>query len=225
MGNGLTRTFDATYTSRDKKRHKLNVRVYKRLKNFGLSITLNRNKETYTLGSSSNIGEKKEEKALDGQDLSRDLELIEDIIKERGNGVQNPEELERDIASLESYFHDYLLNCTAAKIAKRPSKNNEEQSEFYRSVLFGVLKNDTHADENSIYGAYIEAYLAFHVKSEHTAEEKKEYADKLRELGRKTDEDLNLGGSINVVVPYQDFSSYLFNNTTSLEHEKSESFI
>lgn len=223
MGNGLTRTFDATYTSKDKKKHKLNVRVYRRLGTFGLSIGLIRNEQTYSLSTDENT--QKKTLQLDGQDLTRDLELIESIIDKNNDVVQSLDSRENKIANLESYFYDYLLNSTAANIAKSSSKSNREQSKFYKSVLFGTPKNSKEADENSIYGAYIGAYLKYHEKKEHTDEEKNAYLTSLNTLEKRTNEDLNLGGSIRVVVPYSDYRAYLEHKTTAQNEEKLESFI
>lgn len=223
MGNGLTRTFDATYTSKDKKKHKLNVRVYRRLGTFGLSIGLIRNDETYSLSTNENA--QKKTLQLDGQDLTRDLELIEGIIDKKVDAVQSLDSRDNRIANLESYFYDYLLNSTAANIAKKPNKSNREQSKFYKSVLFGTPKNAKEADENSIYGAYIGAYLKYHEKREPTDEEKNAYLTSLNALEKRTNDDLNLGGSIHVVVPYSDYSTYLEYKTTTPNEEKLESFI
>ncbi len=222
MGNRLTRTFDATYTSRDKKKHKLTVRIYHRLGSFGLSIGLIRNNKIYSLCTGENAHKKTNK--LDGQDLTKDLELIEKIIEKNDEIVQSLNSKDNRIVELESYFYDYLINSTAASIAKKPNKSNKEQSLFYKKVLFGNPKSTKETDENSIYGAYIEAYLKFHEKSDPSDEEKEAYLKDLLSLEEKTNVELNLGGSIHVVVPYSDYRTYLEQKTTMAEGRK-ENFI
>ncbi len=206
MANGQTRTFAATYTSSDKKKHKLGVRVFHRLGRFGLSISLIRKEETCHLTGDNS---KKTANAPKGQELSRDLQLIEDIKLKQEAKVKSMDSKENEIDSLESYFHDYLMNSSVACIAKSPTEANKDQSNFYKSVLFGTPKNEKETDKESIYGKYVEAYLDYHSKQSHTREEQTAYIEKLTELEKKVDADLNLGGTINTIVTYSDFTRCL----------------
>lgn len=109
-------------------------------------------------------------------------------------------EVEKELAGLESYFEDYLFNSPVII---------EHFGQF-----FGV-KEGVEAEPSSIKGIYMNKYNSFHAKIEEgiTVEDKKEYVESLLILVGQVDDFIKLYGLENV-TPYNMYKVYLENGTT-----------
>lgn len=125
---------------------------------------------------------------------------------------------EKDISALESYFYDYVFNSPIAKLAK--NAENKGASSIYRTFLYGNPKNEYELDPNSIYGKYINRYLSYHNLENPMPEEKKEYINMLTELSKETQENLNLGNTVENLIPYPQYRIFLENGTTKYDELK-----
>lgn len=266
--NDRTRTFNGTYTSRDGKKHKLNVRVYNRLGAFGLSLVLAAYAAAYTHTVDNSNPENANRTAI-AVETNSDIEKIESIIRDNPNilkdvtngtytikygdtlshialecgttlkricalnnidskdiiypgeeikteVIKDKADIDKDIASLESYFSDYLFNSPIAELAKSGDES-DYQASFYRSIIYGSPKSEVDVDPNSLYGSFVISYLKFHEKEEITLEDKQVYRDMLEGMVSEYTDQLTLGGSIDNLVPYEKYRLYLENGTTKYD--------
>lgn len=274
MAQNRTKTYSGEYTSRDNKKHKVTVRVFKRLLPFALAIALVRGAYSFTVNIKSNIDENKNIDA-DDEVLDETKALIEKIIAENPNLLKEIEQStyvikagdtlsgiaeecgntlnricslnkiektkiiypgeeikietikektgdDREIACLESYLHDYVLNSPLAVIARNPSSELDNASRLYRSMIYGEPKNEADVDPDSIFGMFVSSYLKFHENPEQTPEAKRQYVNVLMNLADEVVEKLNFGGAANNIVPYSTYSIYMQNGTTKYEEIKDE---
>lgn len=119
------------------------------------------------------------------------------------------------IATLESYFYDYLFKSPIAKLASSNNPKYANQASYYRSIIFGSPKSEADIDPRSIYGEYVNAYISFHDREgEPTNEAKKVYIERLGTLAARADEDLNLANTTSAIVPFSTYRTYLQNGST-----------
>ncbi len=116
-------------------------------------------------------------------------------------------EVEKELAGLESYFEDYLFNSPVVI---------EHFGQF-----FGVKEGED-IDPSSIKGIYMNKYKRFHDKIEVgiTEEDKKEYVESLLILVGQVDDFIRLYGLENV-SPYSKYKIYLANGTIKYEEVES----
>ena len=81
-------------------------------------------------------------------------------------------------------------------------------------MLFGSPKSETDVDPRSIYGRYITSYIAFHNQTEHSRGETEAYMTALADLAVTAETELNLGGASEVIVPFEQYKTFLQNGTT-----------
>lgn len=128
--------------------------------------------------------------------------------------INEKSDLDKKIAALESYFYDYVFKSPVAEIATSEDPKLSHQRDYFRSLMFGNPKTPADVDPSSFFGQYIHLYLSFHEGNETKDEDaKKEHIEKLTDLADTVNVDLNLGGSSQVIVPFEMYMSYLENGT------------
>ncbi len=219
-----TKAYNAIYTSSDKKTHKLNVRIFKRLAKYGLALSLKSSASGFRLVESLKQEDGKNI-SLEEISLSEDLVLIDKIIRESTSLINSLEDedinvsLDNDIATLESYFYDYLFQSTIARIARKERDAGVNTQLFYKKILYGTSSNINAIDPNSLFGTYTMKYLDYHKINEHVLEEKKAYIQFLTDLSNKALELLNANKK-DSIIPYSKYLNYL--KKRSIEDEESE---
>lgn len=132
--------------------------------------------------------------------------------------IAEKDTLDKQRAALESYFYDYVFKSPVAVLATSPEAKNTHQASYYKSLIFGNPKTPNETDSSSIFGQYIDAYLSYNEGNEpKTDEEKKLYIENLIELADETEYNLNRGGSSPVIIPYEQYISYLENGSIDLQ--------
>lgn len=152
--------------------------------------------------------------SLNGIDSKKTIypgtELKVEIIKEKS-------ELDKKIASLESYLDNYVFSSPIAVAAKAQSEDQNNQLAYYRTVLYGSPQKFAKLDPSSYYGMYFTNYLKFHESTEHSEEEKLAYVTSLMGIATDLETKLNLNGTVEMIVPYETYYIYLQNRTTEYD--------
>jgi len=138
------------------------------------------------------------------------MELKVEIIKEKN-------ELDKKIAALESYLHNYVFASPIAEAARAQKDDEKNQFVYYRAVLYGSPKKFASLDPNSYYGMFINNYMKFHELKDITDEDKKQYIDSLMNIAIELENKLNLNENIENIVPYSKYYIYLQNRTTEFD--------
>lgn len=131
--------------------------------------------------------------------------------------IKEKEPKDKEIVSLESYFHDYVFASPIAEIAKKAEENPDNGGPLYRSILYGNPLSEVDLDPNSIYGKYVSAYLKFHALENPSEEKRDEYISFLTELSKETFDSLTFGGMSSSLIPYSQYKVYLENGTTKYD--------
>ncbi|HBA38159.1 MAG TPA: hypothetical protein DCY94_05510 [Firmicutes bacterium] len=125
--------------------------------------------------------------------------------------------VDKAIASLESYFYDYILNSPAATLAKSKNPSNKDEASFFKKTIFGNPQNEYQSDPDSIYGEFINAYMKYRSSIAPGVQEQEHYINTLTELADKTKSQL----TADAIVPYDDYRNFLENR--SIEYRGSKS--
>lgn len=119
------------------------------------------------------------------------------------------------IASLESYFYDYVFKSPVAQLATSNDEEHANQVNFYKSIIYGSPKSEADVDPISLFGRYINLYLSFHDNRESLNEDEKgRYIAELESLREDTERELNLAGTANTIIAFSQYENYLKMGTT-----------
>lgn len=120
--------------------------------------------------------------------------------------LEDKDELDKELACLESYFGDLVLNFDV---------NNR-----YVGYIRGTSSNGT-VDPNSVYGRFMKLYTDYRTKLEiptYDKEElKKEYVDNLLILAKEVDNKINIIDGVFDITPYYRYKIYMENGTTEFD--------